>query len=216
MKTYDISIPIKPGMPTWPGDPPVNLRRINSIDEGDHANISQLQMCVHTGTHIDAPNHFLADEKTVDQLPIESLVGETLVMEINPDVEVITDEVLEAHSEVAKLKKYKRVLFKTRNSKRWYSHPQRFNADYVGIDTSGANYLARMNLSLIGLDYLSIAAYHDTHQPHQILLSQEVILLEGINLRDISAGIYQLFCAPLLIEGCEGAPARAFLVKQYH
>jgi arylformamidase len=133
-------------------------------------------------------------------------------MEFNEDVSVITDRVLAEHQEAHQLKNFTRVLFKTSNSMLWQSHPQAFQMDYVGLDTSGAIFLSNLNLSLVGVDYLSIAAYHDTHQPHQILLSKEIVLLEGINLSGINPGVYHLLCAPLLIEGCEGAPARVFLV----
>ena len=212
MKIYDISVPIRPGMPHWPGDPPIKLEKIASIQAGDSANITQIQMCVHTGTHIDAPHHFLAQGKTVDQLAVESFYGEVLVMAFPDNLDVITGQALAAHTEVSRLKKASRVLFKTRNSKLWKAHPETFQENYVGLDASGARFLSELDLSLIGLDYLSVAAFHDTHQPHQILLSREIILLEGIDLSRVEPGHYHLLCAPLLIEGCEGAPARVFLL----
>ncbi len=213
MKIIDISLPIRPEMPTWPNDPPVRLERISSIAEGDPANTTQLGMCVHTGTHIDAPNHFLVDGITVEQLPLEIFIGEALVLEIAPDVDTITNQVLSAHSDFQQLSKAKRVLFKTRNSKLWTTHPNTFQEDYVGLDASAASLLAEMDLCLIGLDYLSVATYQDTHQPHQILLSRGMTLLEGLDLSKISSGKYQFVCAPLLIEGAEGAPARAFIIQ---
>ena len=213
MKIYDISVPIQPGMPIWPGDPPVILEKISKITEGENANITQIQMCVHTGTHIDAPNHFFADGKTLDQLSPKSFFGEVLVIEIGEEVDLISAQVLASHSQVDKLKLSDRVLFKTRNSKLWQLHPHSFQRNYVGLDASAAEFLAELNFNLIGLDYLSIASYDDTLRPHQILLSQDIILLEGLNLTDVTPGQYQLCCAPLLIAGCEGAPARAFLLQ---
>ena len=213
MKIYDISVPIRPGMPHWPGDPPVKLEKTASIEAGDSANITQIQMCVHTGTHIDAPHHFLAHGKTVDQLAVDPFYGDVLVMAFADDLDVITSQALAAHTDVSRLKKASRVLFKTRNSKLWKAHPTTFQENYVGLDASGARFLSEINLSLIGLDYLSVAAFHDTHQPHHILLSRDIVLLEGIDLSRVDPGQYRLLCAPLLIEGCEGAPARVFLLE---
>lgn len=213
MKIYDISIPIQPNMPIWPGDPPVKLERFSDIEKGSDENITKLQMCVHTGTHIDSPNHFFLEGNTVDHLSFNAFIGEVWVMEISPEVDVISDKVLANHSKTEWLKETKRVLFKTRNSKLWDTPSHNFQKDYVGLDTSGAEFLAKLNFALIGMDYLSIASYGNTRQPHQILLSQNIVLLEGINLSDVPQGTYQLFCAPLLIEGCEGAPARALLMK---
>jgi arylformamidase len=213
MKIFDISVPIRPGMATWPGDPSVKLERLASIEDGADANISQLQMCVHSGTHIDAPNHFLSNGKTVEGLPLETFIGEALVLEIAPDIDTITRGVLVSHEDIDHLKKAIRVLFKTRNSDLWSSQPSDFQSDYVGLDASAASFLAEINLSLVGLDYLSVATFKDTYQPHQILLSQGMTLLEGIDLSKITPGKYDLFLAPLLIEGCEGAPARAFLIQ---
>lgn len=213
MTIYDITVPIHPDMPTWPGDPPVKLKKLAAIEAGQNANITQIQMCVHTGTHIDAPNHFLAEGKTVDQLSLQPYYGEVLVIALDDDVDVITERVLESHSEAGKLGDHTRLLIKTRNSRLWRARPHTFQENYVGLDTTGARFLSAYNLDLLGLDYLSIAAYHDTHQPHHILLSRGLVLLEGINLSGVEPGEYQLVCAPLLIEGCEGAPARVFLLS---
>ena len=213
MKTYDISVPIKPDMVTWPGDPSVSLEKLSSIEDGDTANTTMLEMCVHTGTHLDAPNHFISDGKTIDQLSLQTFVGEALVMEIASKIDTITDQVLQSHQHYGQLKEISRVLLKTRNSSLWASHPSSFQKDYVGLDASAAEHLAGLGLALIGLDYLSVATYQDTRLPHEILLAQGIALLEGVNLSSIKPGIYQLICAPLLIEGCEGAPVRAFLIR---
>ncbi|MFW5714168.1 MAG: cyclase family protein [Brevefilum sp.] len=213
MKIYDISVPITPEMVTWPGDPPVRLKKISAIEEGESANITQIQLCVHTGTHIDAPKHFFTEGKSLEQLSIKYFLGEVLVMEIGSEFDTITSQVLTSHNDFELLKLSQKVLFKTHNSTLWQSHPQTFQSDYVGLDASGAEILAELDLKLIGLDYLSIATYRDTLRPHQILLSREIILLEGINLSSVTPGSYQLYCAPLLIEGCEGAPARALLIQ---
>lgn len=212
MKIYDISLPIHTAMVVWPGDPPVILNKLSEIEKGDPSNITQIRMSVHTGTHIDAPRHFIHDGDTVDQIPLTTLVGEVLVMEIDAAETVISAQILKSHPDRKLLEKATRVLFRTNNSMSEILFQKSFNQHYVGIDTSGAKYLASLNLSLIGVDYLSVATYEETVVPHQVLLSQKIVLLEGINLSQISAGSYQLVCLPLNIIGCEGSPARVILI----
>ncbi len=213
MDIFDISLPISEDMPVWPGDPAVAIRQVSMIENGDSSNVSQIKMSVHTGTHIDAPKHFLNKGKTIDQLVLDKLIGEALVMALDEHVRTISAEVLSNHPQSKLLEHARKVLFKTKNSLYWHSCQSVFQEDYVGIDTSGAEYLAKLDLDLIGVDYLSIATYHDTDVPHQVLLQKEIILLEGIDLSEVTEGIYTLYCLPLLLAGCEGAPARAILVK---
>lgn len=214
MRIYDISLPISPAMAVWPGDPSVEILQLSSIANGDEANVSQICMSVHTGTHIDAPKHFIQGAGSIENLPMEKLMGETLVIHINDEVEVIDDKTLKSHPNIDDLKNCKKVLFKTRNSKNRVENQYKFNNKFVGLNTSAAAFLAELNLDLIGVDYLSIASYKDSEEPHKILLSKETILLEGINLSDVIPGVYNLICLPLSIEDCDGAPARAILTKK--
>ncbi len=151
-------------------------------------------MSVHTGTHIDAPLHFLQDGKSIGDISLEKLIGKVLVMEMGGDVDVITQTVLEQHPQNEVLKTASKVLFKTRNSSHLASWGSAFHKDYVALDSSGARYLTQFDLDLIGVDYLSVAAYHDIKIPHQLLLEREMVLLEGINLAEVPAGIYDLYC----------------------
>lgn len=214
MKIYDITVPISSSMPVWPGDPLVSLNQISAIKNGDHSNVTQIRMSVHTGTHIDSPRHFIDSGKTVDQIPIEKLTGNILVLVIDETEKVISQRVLKQHPHRNLLERTTKVLFRTRNSTLWQLHPITFQPDFVGIDTSGAEYLSKLNLELIGIDYLSIAPYGDTLLPHQVLLSKEIVLLEGLDLSGVPGGTYELYCLPLTIMGCEGAPARVILVDQ--
>jgi len=116
MKIYDISLPITSTMPVWPGDPPVEMKKLSSLENGDYANVTQLQMSVHTGTHIDAPSHFIRDGITVDQIPLTKLVGETLVMVIEETERVISAKVLATHPLKKLLEQAAKVLFRTKNS----------------------------------------------------------------------------------------------------
>jgi len=214
MRIYDISIPISPSMAVWPGDPPVKISQLSSIKQGDDSNTSQLSLCVHTGTHIDAPKHFLQGSESIDKLPLEKLMGEVLVMQLMNDVDVIDDKSLKSHPKLDDLLHCSKVLFKTRNSQNWENNQNKFTDKYVGLNTSAAAFLAELNLDLIGVDYLSIATYDDSEKPHKILLNKEIVLLEGINLHDVHPGIYNLFCLPLPIVDCDGAPARVILTEK--
>jgi len=212
MKIFDISVPITPSMPVWPGDPPVEIQQVADISSGDSANVSWMGMGVHCGTHIDAPKHFIDSGKTIDQIPLEKLIGEVLVMEIDSTENVISERVLTEHPNRDFLETASKLIFRTRNSSLWAAYPHTFQEDYVGINTAGARYLSQFQLDLIGIDYLSIAPYQDTLEPHQILLAHEIVLLEGLNLSEVPGGVYTLYCLPLKIPGCEGSPARVVLV----
>jgi arylformamidase len=214
MKIYDITLPISPDMAVWPGDPSVKIQQLSSIENGEEANVSQIRMSVHTGTHIDAPKHFLQEAGSIDKLPLEKLMGEALVLRIDDKVDVIDEKTLINLPNVDDLVNCKKVLFKTRNSQYWDENKTRFNENYVGLNTSAAAFLAELNLDLIGVDYLSIAAYADSEAPHKILLGKGIILLEGINLQSVPPGIYHLICLPLPIVDSDGSPARAILTKR--
>lgn len=214
MKIYDISVPISSTVVVWPGDPQVAIRKISKIANGDDANISQISMCLHTGTHIDAPNHFIDNGKTIDQVPLRKLVGKALVMSFEDHIKVLDKQALVTHPMLQELLNAKKVLFKTSNSSHLDMSKGEFSEDFVGIDKSGAQYLAGLNLDLIGLDYLSVAKFNDTQEPHQILLNKEIVLLEGITLEQVPPGSYTLCCLPLPISGSDGAPARTILIQE--
>ena len=208
----DITIPITSSTPVWPGDPKPTVRQVSSIEAGDESNVTQIRMSVHTGTHIDAPKHFFKQGITIDQIPLSKLVGDALVVQIVNEVNIITAEVLSSHPQIDAIRCAKKILFRTKNSLLWQKYPAQFITEYVGIDTSGAEFLATFDLDLIGIDYLSIAPFHDLNIPHQILLAKGVVLLEGIDLSQVSDGIYRLMCLPLKITAVEGAPVRAILI----
>jgi arylformamidase len=209
LKLYDISLTISPDMPVWPGDPAVVLERIESMDGGSHVNVSQLSCSVHTGTHVDAPHHFLNDSRTVESLALEGLCGPVLVIDLGEDVDLITAQVLEAADIPAGTL---RLLFKTRNSQLWARGEKRFFEKFVAISPDGADWLMRFGVKLVGVDYLSVAPFKQSDAPHQALLKPGIIILEGLDLSAVSAGKYDLYCLPLKLAGSDGAPARAILV----
>ena len=209
---YDISSPISNNMPVWPGDPPVSFRHLSKIEDGDNATVTEFRMSVHTGTHIDAASHFISGAQTVDQIALDKMIGQVLVLDVDQSETCINEKVLKSHHLKQKLSDIRKILFRTRNSLLWQAPSSMFQTDYVGIDRSGAEYLTQFDLDLIGVDYYSIALFNESREPHIILLQKEIVLLEGINLSSVTEGFYQLYCFPLNIIGCEGAPARAILV----
>ena len=209
MKIYDISLPISHDMPVWPGDPPVLLEKVSSMDAGAHDNVSRLGCSVHTGTHVDAPHHFLNDHRTVEALSLEVLTGPARLIQIPEDVDLITAGILE---KVSVPSGTLRLLLKTRNSRLWERGEKGFYKGFVGISLDGAEWLVRTGLKLVGIDYLSIAPYGQSIPSHQALLKPGIVILEGLDLSAVSPGIYDLFCLPLKLAGSDGAPARAILI----
>jgi arylformamidase len=208
MRTYDISLTINLDLPTWPGDPKIELQRFLKIKDGDSVNAMKMSMSVHTGTHVDAPCHFLEGGAAVDELVLKTLTGRAFVLYL-PEADLITAKDLE-QAELPP--RTRRVLLKTRNSERWLRKDKQFHEDYVALSPDGAQYLVDRGVQLVGVDYLSVAPFHDPEPTHRILLESGVVIVEGLDLSGVSDGRYNLFCLPLKIRGSDGAPARAILV----
>ncbi|KPL74934.1 cyclase family protein [Bellilinea caldifistulae] len=211
MKIWDISVTISPTLPTWPGDPKAIVERVSAIAKGANANVSRMDMGVHTGTHVDAPLHFIDGTSAVEAMNLEVLIGPARVVQVGDEVNVITREVLEGLDIPSSTS---RLLFKTRNSYYWANQVQEFQTDFVGIDESGSKYLVEKGVRLVGVDYLSVAPYKQSRPTHQILLGANIVIIEGLDLSAIQPGEYQLICLPLKIEGSDGAPARAVLIHE--
>lgn len=210
MKIYDISLTVTPDLPVWPGDPAIKLERVSKMEEGEHNNVSQLALTVHAGTHVDAPYHFIADGKTIEQLKLEVLVGPAQVVELPDDIDLIDSH----HLQQAGIEPgARRVLLKTRNSRYWSQPGLPFQRDFVSVSQDGAAFLVERGVQLIGIDYFSIAPFGDSVPTHRTLLGAEVVVLEGVNLSQVPAGSYQLYCLPLKLGGSDGAPARAILIE---
>ena len=209
MKIYDISLMISPSMPVWPDDPPVELSLVESIDRGDHVNVTKLSMSAHTGTHVDAPHHFLNDHRSVEALPLNVLTGPCYVTQLPDDVDEISAEVLER---IPIGDGTIRLLFGTRNSKIWAKGENEFQRDFVAVSADGAEWLVAHGIKLVGVDYLSVAPFGDSTPTHTILLKGGVVIIEGLNLSQVPRGFYDLYCLPLKLSGADGAPARAILI----
>jgi arylformamidase len=205
----DVSVPLSSGMAHWPGDPEPSFERISEISQGAAANVTMCRMTAHTGTHMDAPCHFLDGEGGIDRFPLALAVGPARVIEI-PGAPVVGRAQLESKN----IQPGERVLFKTRNSNRRWDN-QDFDTGFVAFDASGARFLADRRVSLVGVDYLSVGLFQgDGVETHQILLKSGIWILEGLNLAAAPEGEYELICLPLRIAGCDGSPARAILRKK--
>jgi arylformamidase len=210
-RIIDISIPIENTMVTWPGDPSITLERTQKIEDGYESNVSRLDMGVHTGTHVDAPYHFLANGVTIEKLPIDILIGEVEIVRIPDEVDEITVDVLE---KVHLSNGVKRVIFKTKNTAIWINQKSKFYEKFVAILPDAAHYLVKQGVKLVGIDYLSVAPFTDGKTTHQVLLCSGMVAIEGLNLRDVEAGLYTLVCLPLKLVGADGAPARVVLLEE--
>ena len=211
MRILDISLPVSPSLPVWPGDPAIVLEPISSIESGAEYNLTKLNSSVHIGTHVDAPLHFLSDGRSVDQLPLDVLTGLCYVVQLPDGVDAITAEVLDG---IPLAEGTTRILFGTRNSHGWASGETEFQPDFVAITEDGAEWLVARGIQLVGVDYLSVAPYEDTVPTHRVLLQAGIIVVEGLNLSQVPRGFYDLYCLPLKLVDVEGAPARAILVSR--
>ena len=211
MKIHDISLTVTPGLPVWPGDPPIVLERISKMEDGEHNNVSRMASSVHIGTHVDAPYHFIADGNTIESLDLDALVGPAQVVVLPEECTLISAADLRAAGVVEGME---RVLLKTRNSQYWRQPGLPFQKGFTAVSPDGAAYLVECGVRLIGIDYFSIAPFEDSVPTHRTLLGAEMVILEGINLSEIPAGHYQLYCLPLKLGGSDGAPARAILIEE--
>ena len=210
MKILDISVPVSPGMPVWPGDSPVKLERYRALSEGDDCNSSRICCSVHTGTHVDAPGHFIDNALTVEDLSLDTLMGPAMVIEA-PVAGAIEPDFLES---ISLPHGTERLLFKTRNSDLWRKPDHNFHSDYVALSPQSSAWIVDRGMRLVGIDYLSVQMFDDSEPvTHRTLLKAGVIVVEGLDLRAVRPGSYQLICLPLKLVGSDGAPARAVLIE---
>ena len=205
MKLIDVTVPLDSSVPVYPGNTPFSIEPTKRIARGDSSNVSTLHMSAHAGTHVDAPRHFFDEAAGADALPLELLFGRTRVIEI-PGRRSIGPEELAATD----LSEDIRLLIKTHNSRLWGSGE--FHADYIGVTEAGARYLVDRGVKVLGVDYLSVEEFRKPGAPaHHVLLGGGTIVIEGLNLREVEPGSYDMFCLPLRIVGADGAPARVIL-----
>jgi arylformamidase len=195
-------------MATWPAEPGPQINLIKEMAAGDSADVSSLSLGVHTGTHVDAPRHFIPGAAGVDSLPLEALCGPAKVVQVQDRRSIRVEEL-----ERAALDGAERVLFRTRNSDEWTD--SEFIEDFVYLDPAAAAWLVKKGIRLVGVDYLSVEAFRAAEPAtHRTLLGAGVVIVEGLDLREVTAGDYFLTCLPLKLAGADGAPARAILTQE--
>lgn len=206
---YDITVPLKQGIIYFPTDPlPPKIYRLHDRALGAKVTMSVLEIISHTGTHIDAPLHFIADAETITDMPLDATVGPTRVIEIK-DKESIKAKELKQHN----IKKGERVLFKTRNSPEGYAG-EKFNEDYCYLEDDGADYLAEVGVKLVGIDFITIGTIkrmENIQHTHQVLLEAGIYILEDCALDGVPQGEYEMLCLPIPVYKGDAAPCRAIL-----
>ncbi len=207
-RIIDISTPVVAGGLVYPGNPAIEISPQQSIAKGASANVSSILFGSHTGTHVDAAKHFFDDGETVDQLPLDKLIGRATVLEFAEDVMQIGAKELDGQP----LKGARRVLLKTRNSA--LLEQAEFARNYTFLAPDGAELLAEQGVELVGIDYLSIEQFHSGHhRTHRTLLERRIVIVEGLQLGGVAPGVYDFICLPLRLAGIDGAPARAVLLE---
>lgn len=205
----DVSMDIEEGMIHWPTDPGVAVKHFSSIKNGDSANNSEICCGTHTGTHIDAPRHFIENGIGIDGINPDLLIGPCRVVEVNSGIKTISKDFLEPLN----ITKGERLLFKTKNSL-WINDKDRnFHEDYVYVAAAGAKYLVEKGVILVGVDYLSVEGYHIGHDTHMALLGAGIVVIESLNLFNAQPGKYRLIALPIKIKNSDGAPCRVLLEK---
>ena len=206
---YDVTVPIADTMLVWPGDPVVQLQRKShqSKDKTHTVIVTAITMGSHTGTHMDAPLHMISGGKRLDEFPLEVMIGKARVFEIFG-----VRSIGRAELERINCEGVERILFKTDNSKHWQDG--KFYEEFVYLQPDGAEFLVKCGVRLVGIDYLSIDKFQSSgHPTHFVLLTKNILILEGLNLSAVPAGEYTLYALPLNLHDVEGAPARVILIN---
>ncbi len=199
----DISTTLSQELVVWPGDPKIEIKKISTVSS-DGYNLTTLSLSAHSGTHLDAPLHYFENGLAIDEIALERLMGRVIVIET--DVPVIKGDVLDSYQ----IRDNDKIFFKTKNSDvEWTMLP--FLEDYVYLDESAADHLIEQGVSMVGIDYLSIAHPHQGETVHKMLLGSEILILEGLLLSGVPGGIYEMICMPLKIKGADGGPVRVLL-----
>ncbi|MCC7416327.1 MAG: cyclase family protein [Acidobacteria bacterium] len=208
MTFIDVSVPLDADLPTYPGNTPYSLEAVKRLADGGSANVSTLRCSAHTGTHVDAPRHVFDGGAGVEALPLDVLCGPARVIELTTRGAVEAAD-FAPHDLAGET----RVLLKTSNSGLWGSPD--FDRGYVGLGDSGARHLRDRGVKLVGVDYLSVEPFGTPGAPaHRVLLGAGIVVVEGLDLRQVEPGAYEMFCLPLRMTGADGAPARVVLRRR--
>ena len=206
-KWIDVSLTLKSNMVHWPNDPPFSIERVREMDKGDTVNLSKIIMGAHSGTHVDAPVHFIKGAKGVDRLLFDSLIGPARIIEI-ADTDTIKEKELAEHG----IKKGERILLRTRNSIKKILYRDTFSEEFVYMEKSAAEFLVSRGIKTLGVDYLSVGGYKKNGPDvHRMLLGAGILIIEGLDLTEALPGNYDMICLPVKILDSDGAPARVIV-----
>jgi len=209
VKIYDVSLPIKNNMLVWPGDPAVSIKQISSVEK-QGVGKSEFFFSGHTGTHVDAPNHFVENGAGIDKIRLEKLYGACEVLDLT---KIKHKEIIPSDLKTANIGKGSRILFKTGNYK--YLFGSKFPKSYVSLSKEGAEYLVKKKIYMVGTDFLGIEKRKNPGHPvHKTLLKNGIVNVEGLDLSNVPAGKYIIACMPLRVVDADGSPARVFLIKE--
>lgn len=208
MKIYDVTLPIHKDMLVWEGDPKVSIQNVATVAK-DGVRLSHFSLGSHTGTHVDAPSHFLEEGDTLDKIPLEKFIGKCRVLNLT---DLSHQEIGVSDLSKITIKKGDRLLFKTGNFRLLQSST--FPKKYISLSFEAAEFLAEKGVVLVGTDFLSIEKKANPGHPvHKALLSKGIVNVEGLNLENVPAGTYQMICLPIHVMGVDGAPARVVLYE---
>jgi len=200
----DVTVPIRRGMVHWPDNPPIDVAQTHLLEQGDDAMVSRISLGVHSGTHVDAPVHFIEGGSGVDSVRLDRLMGLARLVDFGE-----VDRIEPSHLEPLDVRPRERLLLKTRNSRHW--DETKFRRDFIHLSTAAARFLVARGVWTIGIDYLSVGGMETGAETHRVLLAKDVCIIEGLDLSGASPGLYDLVCLPLRLEGLDGAPARVVL-----
>ncbi|MGH7678592.1 MAG: cyclase family protein [Gemmatimonadaceae bacterium] len=207
-RIYDISVPLNSGTVVYPGNPEIRIAPHSELSRGASSNTSSISLGSHSGTHVDAPRHFFDAGSTVDRLPLNALLGPARVIAFGDEVMSVTA----THLETQALQNVERLVIRTRNSA--FVKDREFHQDFTFVAPDGAEYLAALGIKLVGVDYYSVEQFRSGHhRTHRTLLERGIVIVEGLDLSEVAPGDYEFICLPLRLEGLDGAPARAVLLK---
>ncbi len=212
MRIIDISLPIGPDLLVWPGDPAIEVAPRLQLSKGDPANVSELRIGTHTGTHVDPPVHFVEGGAGIDRVPVDVLYGSCFVADARGTRGQLGAAELDG---LGVPEGTVRLLLKSDNSEIWRHQPAEFPAEYTCLSPEGARWIVQRGLRIVGVDFLSIEKKGEPgHPTHVELLSSGVVIVEGLNLADVEPGQYVLAVLPLKIVDGDGGPARAVLLAE--
>lgn len=206
----DVTVPLENDMVHWKGDPECKIFRVVKMEEGAPCNLTKLEMSAHTATHMDAMRHFVADGATMEEMPLEAVIGPCRVVQMDVEDQIQPEDLAPLN-----LQKGERIIFKTSNTTKSWDMGPTFDENFVSISEAAGKVLAEAGVMTVGVDYLSIGGWEkDGVEVHQVMLGAGIWVIEGLWLKDIEPGDYDLICLPMKIKGADGAPCRALLRKR--